>query len=717
MIEAYKFPLWILSSQAKNADEYKTITIYTEAVSFWMFRLSTSISDHLNSLRSAPVEICLEFEQEMLLVRDSVIYANAEPFTGEIELTVEQNVITILIPFSLVGLFSAEDNLAEKLIMKVILTGFNVLLRKSGKEQMTNAFIDQVIDETLSPSNAKMILFSDSSSNPLLDNRDLVPVRYLMDTEKELIADHLISMLNPAKPIPEMIEDTKEKNKLCMTIVGTLLVKVEEKLSVFRADKLLEYLVRLNESLIFQSEYNSLLLPSKIACYSNFEAEVKDVKKKDGKIVPTSLAVRGIIEFVAASPTFGSEPVNLDQIDEIIALMNEAIFWANLADSIELLGNDPKVGLLPSGRIGVLDNFYELVLKPFNNSRAETEVHYAIHPDKQEDKFDEGDVFVNNEVTDAAFKSEWGVSFTTITALFGSLQMLGMQNGSSFMSMKESDFFAEVPKLFRKPVDEQELKIAINLFILDKRKSIKKAPDGFIAKDILPWRYNRALSFVRRPVIRITYPGDDQPTYHWGFRHVLRSYMQLTALISSGKIKVAKEGQIESKVISIFVKHSGKKYRNEVFKWLKENTNLRLIDHEVTITENGHLVADINYGDVDIMAIDDVNKIIYSIECKNTASARVVHEMKTELDSYIGQNGEGGHILKHSKRHKWLSTHQDQLVKYVDKSDDYRIVSFVLSSNVIPVVYLAKNKAALPIRSFRDLVRNGFETIARDLNQ
>ncbi|WP_316778801.1 hypothetical protein [Pedobacter antarcticus] len=708
LVEIFRFPLWITSYQAKNRTDYSKIAIYIEAVSFWMFKLSAKISDYLNPLNRKPIEIRLAFEPNLLTKSGSSDYSDLGKFAEELEFTVEQRTVELSLPFSISALLSGDDNAGEKLIMETILKGFNIILEKSSCEHISANIIREVIDEVMSPANAKMILFSDSSKNPLLDNRDLPPPRYLMDTEQELILDYLVDMLNPASPIPADIKSPKDKHKLCMDVVSMLLTRIENKLVQFNTPDLLEYLVTLNERLIFQSEYNSLLLPAKIACYSNFEAEVVDLKKKDKKLVPTSLAVRGLIEFIVASPNFEGQIFNLDEIDEIIALMDEAIMWANLADSITLLGNDPQIGLLPSGRIGIWDNFYKDFIGPFNNSRVETEVFYSINPDQGSNEFDDGKVFVNNDQTDSAFLEEWGASFTTFTSLFGSMQMLGLQSGTSFMTMREEDFLEQIPKLFRKKVGYEELMAAINLLALDQRKSVKKAPDGFIAKDILPWRYNRALSYVRRPLIRITYPGDQQPTYHWGFRHTLRSYMGLTSLISSNRLKVSDQGPIASKVMSIFVKHNGQKYRNEVFNWLKQTTALRIIDYEVTISENGHMVANKNYGDIDVMAIDDQLKVIYAIECKNTASARVVHEIKTELDSYIGQNGKGGHILKHLNRHNWLKQNMDQMVKYVDRPEDYRVVSFVLSSNVIPVVYLAKNKAALPIVSFRDMVRNGF---------
>lgn len=716
LIESYQFPLWVLSDQAKSRTDFNQIAIYIEAAVFWLYRLTSSIAAHLNCLGTIPVEIRIELDRKIIDEKNPEVWANAGEFSGELDFIVEARNITVDIPFSIVTFFIQKNNSGEKILIKTLLKAFNIILRKAKCEQLTEDFINEVVETTLSPNKAKMILFANSGDNPLLDTSDLPSVRYLKDTDKELIADHLVEMLKLPNPFPESITDPVEQNKLCLKIVGTLLNKIQEKLKYFDAGAILKWMMLVNERLTYQAEYNSLLLPHKIACFSNFPSEVDDVKKKDSDIVPTAVAVRGIIELIVADPIHGTQPINLDDMDEIIALMSEVIYWANLADSIVLLANTPVIGRLPSGRIGVKDTFYEDFIAPFNNSRAETEVYHSINQSKSYD-FDEGNVLVNNAETDAAFLEEWGTSLTTITAIYGSLTHLGMQEHKSFMMMEEIEFLSEIQKLFAKPVSEDELRKAIDLLSIDKRKSVSKAPEGYIDKDILPWRYNRALSYVRRPLIKIHYPGNEKPTYHWGFRHALRSYMQLTSLITTGKLKVKEKGPIEGKVISIFVKQNGKQYRDQVFNWFKEQPDLRVIDNEVTIDVDGHLIADKNYGDIDVMVIDDSNKIIYSIECKNTASARVIHEMKTELDSYIGQDGDGGHILKHLNRHNWVIEHIDLLTKFVDQPKEYTFKSLVLTSNVIPAIYLAKNKAALPIYSFQDLIRKGFEFITSTIDQ
>ena len=72
------------------------------------------------------------------------------------------------------------------------------------------------------------------------------------------------------------------------------------------------------------------------------------------------------------------------------------------------------------------------------------------------------------------------------------------------------------------------------------------------------------------------------------------------------------------------------------------------------------MIAPKDYGDIDVLAIDKKEKIIYPIECKNTIGARVIHEMKTELDKYLGREKNPGMIQKYLDRDQWLKENQQK---------------------------------------------------------
>ena len=84
--------------------------------------------------------------------------------------------------------------------------------------------------------------------------------------------------------------------------------------------------------------------------------------------------------------------------------------------------------------------------------------------------------------------------------------------------------------------------------------------------------------------------------------------------------------QIE-KLLGVFRKRKGKKYRNKVKDWLMEQNDLRVIDYEVDISSKGHLKADKDYGDIDVFAFDTKSKTILSIECKDTNKAKNIKGM------------------------------------------------------------------------------------------
>ncbi len=253
--------------------------------------------------------------------------------------------------------------------------------------------------------------------------------------------------------------------------------------------------------------------------------------------------------------------------------------------------------------------------------------------------------------------------------------------------------------------DFSKIEKVLHLLILNKRESISKAPNGFKQDDIYPWKYNRALSYLRKPVLEIQ-QQHGEVYYHWSFRHIYSSWQNLKYLTFTGKLK-AKEGGLLDKYLSKVNDEKGKLFRNQMALWLTENTSLKIVAHEVKINPTGHLKAEKDFGDVDILAINDEQKIIFSIECKNTTGARVIHEMKTELESYFGRGDKSKKIQKHVGRDKWLAQNVKSLELFVSNPENFRIISFVLTSNELPVAYLKKHNSPLPIISFSKLKREG----------
>ena len=155
----------------------------------------------------------------------------------------------------------------------------------------------------------------------------------------------------------------------------------------------------------------------------------------------------------------------------------------------------------------------------------------------------------------------------------------------------------------------------------------------------------------------------------------------------------------------------GKTFRDEVAKWLTNEGILEIIPYEVKPSKLSGNQDDGKYGDIDVLAIDKSQKLIFSIECKNTVSARVIHEMKTEMDKYLGRNEDSSWVHKHARRDKWIKDNLILLSSLIDNPEEYSIISLILTSEDIPTIYLAQDTLPLPIISFLTMRREGSKVL------
>lgn len=656
-----------------------------------------------------PVEFILELDGLFFESTQEKESSEEKKETPVIRTEVGDKSISIIIPYSISRFLFLPNNDGEKEIMKTVLKGFSMYLGiKYPKFSLEENFVTEIVNKYLSPSAAKMILYVDSNTDLRIDTRWLLPFREIQESDVSKILDHLVNDLNMPKPIPEKINSKKEKKELCNKIVLVLVNKVTKKLKEFDADELLEWLMKLYERCVQKREFREIHIPAKIACFSSYVAEVEKMEQDEHELVRTSIALRSLIEFVGAKPQFGEKRVNLDDIDELLALMDQIISWGMLSDTIEFDMDHTEMGLLPSGRIGTDKSFVNEKLKPFGRAKIENDVHGYQNkfekrlcltiPQNGEEPTDE-----IIEI-DLAFKDEFGISYTNLLQIKSVLIKIALEKENSTVVMPV-DELKEKLKFELKKLTNEELKTGIELLMLKGRDSIAKAPEGYKQDDIYPWKYNRALSYLRKPIVAIQ-KKDGILYCRWAFRHVYSSYENLQSLLFSGRLK-AGDGGLLSKYLAKVNNEKGSIYRNMVAEWLTKNTSLKVIPYEVKISENGHLIAGKDYGDIDILAIDEQRERIYAIECKNTVSARVIHEMKTELDNYLGRVGKNGLIQKHVERNNWLKTNVAQLSKFVSNPEEYTICSLVLTHEEIPTTYLAIHNLPLPVVSYQRLSRGG----------
>lgn len=714
VIEDYHFPIWVTNYQAEVTEDITWAKIICEAIAYWLQKMAYSLKKIFETVTLVQFEIEVVIDQKLLEANDYEI-KDVTPETIQIRIEIAAPKIKLHIPFDFMYLVRNPDNSADKVLLKAALKGIIEYTTEAGKPiDLSEDKIIEVINHTLQPSQAKMLLFADPSRNVRLDNRHLSPIRYLQEADISYILDNLVSYLPKDYSIPKKITSKEQKIQLCDDVVHTLLNKVKDKIEVFNGELLLQWLIRAQEKCVQFREFREILIPAKVACFSSFDEEVTQLTGKEANLVTASHSLRTLIEYVASKIPTGDRWPNYDDIDELLALVNQATDWGAASEGMRFGLSDPAMGLLPSGRIGMEKNMEREILEPYQRAKIQSEVFQYIERFEKNylpEEKNKGEETKESNELDEAFHDEFGLTLTHLAQIIGSLINEGFTDGKPWVKIEEQQLVSLLATKIEK-ITTKEIQSGINLLTLIKREHYLKPPEGFKLGDVLPWHYTRPLSYIRRPLVEFL-DKDGNKYYYYGFRHLMMYIDNLYFLLFTGKLPERNSKRMGSWIAGI-LQEKGKPYRNSVRDWLKKETDFTVIDYEVTMKKGGHFELEEDKGDIDVLAIDHKKKVIYPIECKNSIGARNIHEMKSEMDMYLGREGQEkkAKINKHVERDKWLKANKKAFIKFgVETPDDYEIKSFILTADEIPLPYLKRETLPLPIRSFVFLRKDGIEIL------
>ncbi len=697
LLEHYELPIWIQNYQAKDKGQANLVEHISDAICFWLYKLWPALSDVFTKLKLPLLNIILEFDashfeplpmQEMNSMPEIVLNT---------EYSFEGYELTLRFPKLLHKAFVGGNNEGERNLIKIILNAFNEI----PSINLSEDFISEALDQYVPLGPAKMILILDSRTDIQLDNRWLLPSLYISDAEVNLLLDNLVEIINSPTPIPKEFKTPKEKKQFCNNTVSSLINHLKKKLNDFGHEVLVKRLIEINERIIHNREYGRIKTSAQIYCFGDDENQMEKILKRERKILNTSISSRCLIEFVVQSPTTGSKYPSYDELDELLAIMNEILNFGMQSDVIHFGMANPEMGLLPSGRIGTSKEFYDEKLQPFHhdNTKANIEAHLEAFSDQFEtytaSQGNEGDKAHLDKV-DAAFLADWGVDYTNLIGICMQAVVIGGLREQSVVSLSEAELITELEAVMPGEISQihnalAKLRFEYNETALDTK--------GYANSEYFPWKYNREFSYVRRPFVVVNEGGTRM--YYWGIRNCVSASRYLHQLLYSGQLTDG--GPNINGLLGEIRMENGKHFRNLVMDWLIHNTNLNVWSYEVTIKPGGHLDADKDYGDIDVFAYDPKSSVVYNIECKRTVAARNIHQMKNEMDSYLGRAGQKKKVSKHVERDKWLQQNLDKIHTLLETETPCFVKSIIVTSELIPTRYLRAEDIEIPIISFQEL--------------
>jgi hypothetical protein len=324
------------------------------------------------------------------------------------------------------------------------------------------------------------------------------------------------------------------------------------------------------------------------------------------------------------------------------------------------------LSLLPSGRLGTERDQFEKARASYLPSFLEGEIirrtrgfgHYwrtdTTYPQKTE---------LTTRIDEAA-KIEFGISITDLLTLMTEVRAIGQEINPVVVCLPLNDLIDRLEKQLG--WTKKLISNAIDLLSLFPRSNFLKPPNQYKMTDVYPWRFNRSLSYIRRPFLIRNRGGTKEIL--WGCRHIYDAQLNLVGLCMSGRLN-AKSSEM-NRVLGRINKERGRTFNDDIIKLFKNypglivKQNVKKIGSRRLLDSKGG-----DLGDIDVLVVDTKKRRLKLVECKDLALARTPHEMSFEIENLF--RGNPPIVERHQRRVGWAKNHLTYIFEWLGLDVDH----------------------------------------------
>jgi hypothetical protein len=492
--------------------------------------------------------------------------------------------------------------------------------------------------------------------DPRLDERYLPPFRTVQAPDEEELLDGVgeyvaTQLRTPAGPIPG-----DQRTAVLREVVDFLFARLEREVSVLTPEGLLQYLVAANEAILTAQARRQLTIPTRLACFGSAEALAEQLRRDLPEASKAASASRVLIEYVTARPPQGERRLSLATYDRLLATASDIQEWAFVSDDIHFGLADHALEMLPSGRLGVSREEYLVARDSFLGVLARGEMGRSADDFSRHWKGGTSNAsatIFDDEETRRATAAEFGLPIGALVDFLWAVIQIGDHQDSAAKTASVNDLLAEV----RADLgwSEEDTRTAFEQFAAYPRPDFLNPPPPFVAKDAWPWNFNRALSYLRKPLL--VRPGEPA-TVVWGNRNVYLAGLTLVSLCSSARLKARSPemrrliGRLRNLESESFNDRVADLYQSAVPEMVVRR-RLWKVGRQKIRRESGE-----DLGDIDVLVADPTSKRMFAVETKDLAVARTPAELHNELEAVFEARGvRSASVDKHLERVAWLRTH------------------------------------------------------------
>ena len=467
------------------------------------------------------------------------------------------------------------------------------------------------------------------------------------------------------------IVDDEDRTKIVHEVVGILYKKLQQEVSVLSSRNLIEVLYDDLEKVLFKLMLSQKRYAEDIACYPEKEQEIFEQTNRDNK---SSIALKLLIEYIAAVPPKGNINIGENQYERLMAICSLIIDWSYKNDLFYYQIFNTPIEILKSHRIGMKQQEFQHMFSVNEAIRKEQLIASSVLDNS-------GDLIEYKsfwEEINAAFEKEYGYSFYQLKLFTEGLREYSKRQSGDTVYVARIMDIIEFMSAYDASFNEEIVGLIIDSIALRQREDFLVPPEPFRKEDVYPWRFNRELSFTRRPII---IRGDEMI---WGNRQLDHMIRFTLGLINNGKLK-AHSSKMNS-LVGRISDERGAEFNDFIYKIL---VNFNVFEVYPNISKvNGVYIAENNntLGDIDVLIIDrEYNKII-AAEVKKFNFSKNPYEMHLEYKKmFENTKKKKGYYTKHCHRVDWCNKHIDDFKKQYGLDDgDWRVIGvFILSQPLV----------------------------------
>ncbi|BBO34421.1 hypothetical protein [Lacipirellula parvula] len=659
LVEGLPFALWVRPQSVIATHSNVGDSLYfhlADAIAFWLWQLTPSLSAACGGKAILTKHVSFE-----VAIYDADKWFEGSPLSeGPTGISVQKvDDCTLRISFSPEFSLRAmtSNNVAERELARAIVAALLELLQLD----FSASEVERIVGLHAPLGEKRRFSVLRGELKGTVDSSGLPRVRTVESFEESALADalgqHLANLHNTTGgPIPEL-----QKEAVCHQAVAFHFQELKSVAATLASEDLAIHLISRHEALIAQRGLLDITIATHLACFGRTDKELTMLQRDIAEVDRASLASRFLIEYVATCPPDGSRPLSLTIYDHLTALASEIARYGQLGDALHYGLAKHDFELLRSGRLALFDPRFERAMADFRDAyhrrvvdRSGADFHRAFEQVANDELPPE-----LNEL-EVATEVEFGLPMSKLVEILLQIAASQYVNDSGVGCCTVEELTESLRASMG--LDRLHVESALGLFSLESRADFLKPTPPFSKTDVFPWRFNRALSYLRKPIVIWATPT--HRTCAWGRRALFQAAEYLVRLCNSGRLKNARSKemlQYQGRIVNRVGKFFNDRVADEASMrpHLAVKQQIRKFSGRRLARANGD-----DIGDIDVLVCNPITQVIFAIEAKCFSLAKTPAELANERDELFGDlAGRGGAVGRHLERVAWLEEHLALVLK------------------------------------------------------